>query len=165
MFICMQKKSILCLTFLRYCKLAILGTLGIGASRIRNLGTCIFVHIITYLCTRSCTSYFVHFKQSFLYVCTLTCTLLCTYYRDKNILEQKVNLRSIPLTINPEPSLGNQTVFYRERNNRFTLGHVIKQYFLLGLRGKERIMSLSNLQNICLSICKNNYTHKVLFFH
>ena len=26
--------------------------------------------------------------------------------------------RSIPLTINPEPSLGIQTVFYREKNNR-----------------------------------------------
>ena len=38
--------------------------------------------------------------------------------KDKNILEQKVNLRSIPLTINPEPSLGVQTVFHRKRNNR-----------------------------------------------
>ena len=35
----------------------------------------------------------------------------------RNILEQKVNLRSIPLTMNPEPSLGIQTVFHRERNN------------------------------------------------
>ena len=36
----------------------------------------------------------------------------------QNILEWKLNLRSIPLTFNPEPSLGIQTVFYRETNNR-----------------------------------------------
>ena len=38
--------------------------------------------------------------------------------RQRNILEWKVNLRSIPLTINPEPNLGIQTIFHRERNNR-----------------------------------------------
>ena len=31
---------------------------------------------------------------------------------------EKVNLRSIPLTIDPKPSFGIHTVFYRERNNR-----------------------------------------------
>lgn len=35
-----------------------------------------------------------------MYICTLTCTLLCTHYRDRNILEQKLNLRSAPQTIN-----------------------------------------------------------------
>ena len=54
----------------------------------------------------------------------------------------KVNLRSVPLIINPEPSLGIQTVCYRERNNRHIFGHIIRQYFLLGLREKERIKSL-----------------------
>ena len=44
---------------------------------------------------------------------TLTCISPCTYYKDK------VNVRSIPLTINPEPSLAIQTLFYRERNNRW----------------------------------------------
>ena len=35
-----------------------------------------------------------------------------------NILEWKVNLRFVLLTINPELSLGIQTVFYREKNNK-----------------------------------------------
>ena len=83
-----------------------------GASKIRNFGNCFFVHLITCLRTRSCTSHFVPLKQSFVHACTLTCTSPCTYYKDK------VNVRSIPLTINPEPSLGIQTLFYRERNNR-----------------------------------------------
>ena len=34
----------------------------IRASRIRNLGTCFSVYLITCLCTRSCTSDFVHLK-------------------------------------------------------------------------------------------------------
>ena len=38
--------------------------------------------------------------------------LTCAYYKDK------VNVRSISLTINPEPSLGIQTLFHKERNNR-----------------------------------------------
>ena len=38
--------------------------------------------------------------------------------RRQKYLEQKVNLRSVPLTINSEPSLGIKTAFYRERNNR-----------------------------------------------
>ena len=54
----------------------------------------------------------VHLKQSFMPECTLTCISPCTYYKDK------ANVRSIPLTINLEPSLGIQTLFYRERNNR-----------------------------------------------
>ena len=44
--------------------------------------------------------------------CTLTCTSPCTYYKDK------ANVKSIPLTINPEPSLSIQTSFYKEINNR-----------------------------------------------
>ena len=36
----------------------------------------------------------------------LTCTSPCPYYKDK------VKVRSIPLTINQEPSLGIQTLFY-----------------------------------------------------
>ena len=83
----------------------------VRASKIRNLGTRIFVHLITCLRTRSCTLHFVLLKQSFVHACT-SCTSPCTYYKDK------VNVRSIPLTINPEPSLGIQTLFYRERNNR-----------------------------------------------
>ena len=76
------------------------------------------VYLITCLSTRSCTSHLVHLKQSFVYACTLKCTSPCTYYKDRNILEQKVNLRFIPLAINPESSLGIQTVFHRKRNNR-----------------------------------------------
>ena len=87
------------------------------ASRIRNLGTRFFVHLITCFRTRSCNSHYVHLKQSFVHVCTLICTSPCTYYQDRNISEQAVNSRSIPLTINPEPSLGIQTVFYKERHN------------------------------------------------
>ena len=77
-----------------------------------------FVYLITCLRSRSCISHFVHLKQSFVHVSTLTCNSSCTYYKEKNILELSINLRSIPLTINPEPSLGIQTIFYRERNNR-----------------------------------------------
>ena len=53
----------------------------------------------------------VHPKYSFVHACILKCTSPSTFYKDKNILEEKVNLRSIPLTINPETSLGIQTVF------------------------------------------------------
>ena len=66
-------------------------SLQLRASRIRNLGTHFFEHLITCLCTRSCTSHFVHLKQSFVDVWMLT----CTYYKDKNILEYRINLRSI----------------------------------------------------------------------
>ena len=83
-----------------------------GLEKIRNLGTRFFVHLITCLRTRSCTSHFVHLKQSFMHECTLTCISPCTYYKDK------VNVKSIPLTINPEPSLDIQTLFYGKRNNR-----------------------------------------------
>ena len=65
-------------------------TRHIRASRIRNLGTRFFVHLISYLRTRSCTSHFVHLKQSFVDAWTLT----CTYYRD-NILEYKINLSKV----------------------------------------------------------------------
>ena len=81
------------------------------ASRIRNLSTSFFVRLITCLRTRSRTSHFVHLKQSFVNECTAMCTLPCAYYKYRNILEQKVNVRSIPLTINPEPSMGIQTIF------------------------------------------------------
>ena len=47
----------------------------IRASRIRNLGTRFFVHLITCLLTRSYTFYFMHLKQLFVQVYTLTCTL------------------------------------------------------------------------------------------
>ena len=90
----------------------------VKASRIKNLVTRFFVYLITCLRSRSCISHFVHLKQSFVHASTLTCNTSCTYYKEKNILEQSINLRSIPLTINPEPSLGIQTIFYRERNNR-----------------------------------------------
>ena len=43
----------------------------------------------------------------------LMCTLPWIYYKDRNILEYTVNLRSIPLTINPEPRLGIHFAFYR----------------------------------------------------
>ena len=76
-----------------------------------------FVHLITCFRTRSCNSHYVHLKQSFVHACTLICTSPCTYYQDRNISEQAVNSRSIPLTINPQPSLGIQTVFYKERHN------------------------------------------------
>ena len=46
-----------------------------------------------------------------MHACMLTWTSPCTHNKDM------VNLRSIPLTINPEPSLGIQTSFHRERNN------------------------------------------------
>ena len=82
------------------------------ASKIRDLGTSFFVHLVTCLRKRSCTSHFVHLKQLFINECALTCISPCTYYKDK------VNVRSIPLTINLESSLGIQTIFYRERNNR-----------------------------------------------
>ena len=83
-----------------------------SASKISNLGTRFFVHLITCLCSGSCISHFVHLKQLFVHECTLTCTSPCTYYKDN------VNIRSIPLTVNPEPSLGIQTLFHKERNNR-----------------------------------------------
>ena len=49
----------------------------------------------------------------------------------------------MPLTINPEPSLGIKTVYYRERNRHF-FGHIIGQYIFLGLGGKEKTKSLAN---------------------
>ena len=55
------------------------------ASRISNLGTCFFVHLITCLCKWLCTLHFVHLKQPFVHTCTLTHTLLCTNYKDWNI--------------------------------------------------------------------------------
>ena len=71
--------------------------------------------------TRSCTSHFVHFKQSFVPTCMLTCTSPCTYYKDQ------VNVRSIPLTINPEPRLyfiekeiTDRSLVYLEPNNQTT---------------------------------------------
>ena len=82
------------------------------ASKIRNRVTHFFVHLVTCLHTRLCTLHFVHLKWSFMHKCTLMCIPPCIYYRDK------VNVRSIPLTINPKPSLGIQILFYRERNNR-----------------------------------------------
>ena len=83
-----------------------------GLQKLETLVHIFFVHLITHLHTQLCTSHFVYLKQLFMHKCTLTCILPCTYYKDK------VNIRSIPLTINPEPSLGIQTLFYRERNNR-----------------------------------------------
>ena len=70
-----------------------------------------FVNLITCLRTRSCTS------NSRL--CTCVCQRLprCAPTTKTNILEQKVNLMSIPFTISPEPSLGIQAVFYRKRKN------------------------------------------------
>ena len=88
------------------------------ASRIKNLGTHFFVHLIICLCTHSCTSNILPLEQSFVHTQAVTCTLLYTYYNDRNILEWKINLRSISLTINPEPGLGIQAIFHRERNNR-----------------------------------------------
>ena len=38
-------------------------------------------------------------------MCMLTYTPPGTYYKDKNILEYKVNLMSVPLTINLEPTM------------------------------------------------------------
>ena len=109
------------------------------ASKIRNLSAAFSVHLITCLCTRSCTSYFLHLKQLFVHACTLTCTSQCTYYKDRNILEQNVNLRSIPLTINPEPSMSIQTFFiekettdgsliYREPNNQLKATSMVNEH-------------------------------------
>ena len=53
-----------------------------------------------------------HAPEIVMHECMLMCTLPCTYCKDK------VKVRSISLTINPEPSLGIQTLFCRERNNR-----------------------------------------------
>ena len=44
-------------------------------------------------------------KKSFVHMCMLTYTAPGTYYKDKNILELKVNLMSSPLTISLEPSV------------------------------------------------------------
>ena len=44
-------------------------------------------------------------KKSFVHMCMLMYTAPGTYYKDKNILELKVNLMSIPLTISLEPSV------------------------------------------------------------
>ena len=43
-----------------------------------------------------------------------------TYCKDRNILEQKVNLRPIPLTINPEPTLGIHTFLYKKTTDIFS---------------------------------------------
>ena len=67
-----------------------------------------FMHLIICLHTRSCTSHFVHLKQSFVNTCV---NLAVHLLQNRNILEQKVNLRSIPLTINLQPSLAVQIVF------------------------------------------------------
>ena len=82
------------------------------ASKIRNLGTHFFMHQITCLHTWLCISHFKHLKWLFMHECALMCTSPSTYYKDK------VNVRSVPLSINPEPSLGIQTLFHKERNNR-----------------------------------------------
>ena len=87
----------------------------VTTSKMRNLSTCFFVHLITCLRTRLYTSHFVHLKQLFMHECTLTCTSPCIYYKDE------VNERSIPLSIDQEPSLGIQTFFYRERKNTVLL--------------------------------------------
>ena len=88
------------------------------ASRIRDLGTHFFVHLMTCLHTRLCTSQFVYLMVSFGHTCTLTCTSPCINYKDKNVFEQKVNLRVIPLTINSEPSLGIKTVFLQRKKQQ-----------------------------------------------
>ena len=87
-------------------------------------------------------------------------TRVCTYYKDRNILEQRVNLRSTPLAINPEPSLGIQTDFYRERNNRyFWTYHLV--IFSSGSGKKREELSSSQVLNnklnkyLFLSIYKN----------
>ena len=64
------------------------------ASRIINLGTCFFVHLITCLHTHSFVDGCVDAKVH------LAVLLL---QRQKYFREYKVSLRSIPLTINPEP--------------------------------------------------------------
>ena len=88
------------------------------ASRIRNLSTRFFMHLITCLRTRLCTFHFVHLKQSFLHACTLMSTSPCIYYKDRNILKQKLNL-----VLFHSPSTQNlvwvsRLFFYRRRNNR-----------------------------------------------
>ena len=100
-----------CWSFSVLIDLFALNFVRIRASKIRNLGTHFLVHLITCLRTWSWNSHFVHLKSLFVQVCTLTCTSPCIYYKDK------ANVRSIPLTINPEPSLGIQTSFYKERSN------------------------------------------------
>ena len=78
------------------------------------------------------------------HVCTIMYQAMHVLQRWK-YFRAEVNLRSILLlTINPEPSLGIQTVYYRKRSNRHIFGHIIIQYFLLGLGEKERIMSLAS---------------------
>ena len=95
------------------------------ALTIRNLGTHFFVNLITCLHTQSCTSHFVHLKQSFMHQCMLMCTLPCTYYK------AKVNVRSIPLTINQnlvwvsrfsfiEKEITDSSLVYLEPNNQTT---------------------------------------------
>ena len=74
-------------------------------SRIRNLVTRIFVHLITCLRRCWCTSHFLHLKKLFV-----------KDYKDKNILEYKLNLRPILLATNPEPEYTGYTdCFYREK--------------------------------------------------
>ena len=80
------------------------------ASRIRNLGTLFFLHLITCLRTQLCTSHFVHLKKLFKHVCMLLkCTSLCTYYKDGHVfyLQFTINVFQIYFLI----SL-NEVIFY-----------------------------------------------------
>ena len=65
-----------------------------------------------------------------------------TYCKDRNILEQKVNLRSIPLTINSEPTLCIQTFLYKKQQTSFRTYHCT--IFSSGFWRKRKIKSLAS---------------------
>ena len=85
------------------------------ASRITKLGTYFFVNQI--VCLRTRIGHLT-FRALQIVVCARVYANVCLAMLLLNILGQKVNLRYISLTINPEPTLGIQTVFYGEINNR-----------------------------------------------
>ena len=87
----------------------------------------------------------------------------CTYQENKNILDQQVNLRSVLLTINLEPSLCMQTVFYRE--NIFSAISLNNIFFWVLEEKKEVLYKyyLITLKNISFSIYKNIYFIHTLY--
>ena len=92
-------------------------------------------------------------QQSFVHTCMLTFISWCIDCKKKrNILEQKVKLRSIPLTTNPRSSLGIHIAFYISKTcyackTFFYLQFTINFFQVSFLNSVNKVIFYDNLLN------------------
>ena len=109
----------------------------------------------------------MHLKQSFMHACTLTCTSPCTYYKDRNILEQRWTwglFHSPPI----QNLVCVSRLFIIEKETTDIFSDISLNNIFFWVLGEKKEFPckyyIINLKYLSFFIYKNIYKHNIMSF-